>query len=154
MFDFYHEYSKQFLDTFGEVDIRGHPCHHGFGLDDYEYYLIEDIKEFTAPNSPILDLSGGLNSVLEYCMESDRKAYIIRESRYDVLKIIERWEDLTGDKAEILDCEEEWNRYSFILKREDTTHGYDLMKHHRWFRGAELHKTIKVNPNTVWQPYF
>lgn len=134
-------YLHKLIDVNEDMNIKG--MNYKYLPEEYDVTLRQSITDYTKPKSIVLDLVGGTSSIIGLCEELNRKAYIIRESRYDVLKIIHEWESITGNKAVVLDCEEEWNKYCYILKPEYTETHYTLMRHYRVFRTPTVHKTVE-----------
>lgn len=65
--------------------------------------LIENaLKNSTKENNLVLDLFGGSGSTLIACEQLGRKCYTMELDPHYVDVIIERWEDYTGKKAELI----------------------------------------------------
>lgn len=80
----------------GEREKRVHPTQKPIKL------LSGILKDFTRENETVLDVFGGSGSTLIACEQLDRKCYMMElDPKYcDV--ILQRWENLTGKKAELL----------------------------------------------------
>lgn len=61
------------------------------------------IKNSSKPGEKVLDLFGGSGSTLIACEQLGRKCYMMEYDPKYVDVIIERWETLTGQKAELID---------------------------------------------------
>lgn len=64
------------------------------------------LKNSTDKDDLVLDLFGGSGSTLIACEQLDRKCYIMELDEYYCDVIIQRWENLTGKKAELLNGEQ------------------------------------------------
>ena len=73
---------------------RVHPTQKPVGM------LGEIIKDFTRENDSVLDMFGGSGSTLIACEQLNRKCYMCEIDPHYVDVIINRWETLTGKKAE------------------------------------------------------
>ena len=60
------------------------------------------ITHTTKPNDAVLDVFGGSGSTLIACEQLNRKCYMCELDPKYIDVIIERWENLTGNKAELL----------------------------------------------------
>ena len=58
------------------------------------------IKNSSKPNQTVLDLFGGSGSTLIACEQTDRKCYMMELDEHYVSVIMERWEKLTGKRAQ------------------------------------------------------
>ena len=66
------------------------------GLFDYQ------IKNNTKGGDIVLDLFGGSGTTIMACEQNGRKAYMMELDPHYVDVIIARWEEFTGQKAELL----------------------------------------------------
>ena len=73
-----------------------HPTMKPVGLFDYQ------IKNNTKGGDIVLDLFGGSGTTIMACEQNGRKAYMMELDPHYVDVIIARWEDFTGQKAELL----------------------------------------------------
>ena len=73
-----------------------HPTMKPIGLFDYQ------IKNSTKKGDNVLDLFGGSGTTIMACEQNGRNAYVMEYDPHYVDVIIQRWEDLTGEKAELL----------------------------------------------------
>ena len=84
----------------GERSVEGksrvHPTQKPVGL------IAEILKDFTEENSLILDCFGGSGSTLIACEQINRECLMIEYEPHYVDVIIDRWEQLTGQKAVLL----------------------------------------------------
>lgn len=64
--------------------------------------IAEILKDFTREDDIILDCFGGSGSTLIACEQIDRQCYMIEYEPYYVDVIIKRWENLTGERAVLL----------------------------------------------------
>ena len=80
----------------GEHEKRVHPTQKPVKL------LGEVLKDFTDDDDIILDCFGGSGSTLIACEQIDRTCYMIEYEAHYVDVIIKRWENLTGEKAVLL----------------------------------------------------
>ena len=80
----------------GEHEKRVHPTQKPIKL------LSDILKDFTREDETVLDVFGGSGSTLIACEQLNRKCYMMElDPKYcDV--ILQRWENLTGKKAELL----------------------------------------------------
>lgn len=62
----------------------------------------EAITHTTKPGDTVLDLFGGSGSTLLACEQTGRKCYMMELDPHYVDVIINRWEDFTGQKAELI----------------------------------------------------
>lgn len=79
-----------------ELKKRIHPTQKPVGL------LKEILEDFTDENATVLDCFAGSGSTLIACEVSGRTCYTMELSESYCEKIIDRWETLTGEKAELL----------------------------------------------------
>ena len=79
-----------------EGKSRVHPTQKPVGL------IAEILKDFTKEDDIILDCFGGSGSTLIACEQIDRTCYMIEYEAHYVDVIINRWENLTGEKAVLL----------------------------------------------------
>lgn len=80
---------------------RLHPTQKPVGM------LADILKDFSEENNTILDCFGGSGSTLIACEQLNRKCFMSEISPAYVDVIVERWEKLTGNKAELLENTEE-----------------------------------------------
>ena len=73
-----------------------HPTMKPVGLFDYQ------IKNNTKGGDIVLDLFGGSGTTIMACEQNGRKAYMMELDPHYVDVIIARWEEFTGQKAELL----------------------------------------------------
>ena len=73
-----------------------HPTMKPVGLFDYQ------IKNSTKKGDNVLDLFGGSGTTIMACEQNGRNAYVMEYDPHYVDVIIQRWEDLTGEKVELL----------------------------------------------------
>ena len=78
----------------GEKDKRVHPTQKPVKM------LGEIISDFAPDSGVVLDVFGGSGSTLMACEQLGRKCYMMEYDPHYVDVIIERWENLTGKKAE------------------------------------------------------
>lgn len=64
--------------------------------------IADEIKISSTPNGVVVDLFGGSGSTLITCEQLGRKAHLMELSPQYVDVIIKRWENLTGEKAELV----------------------------------------------------
>lgn len=83
-------------DRNSELKERVHPTQKPVGLN------CEIIKDFTDNDNLILDLFGGSGSTLIACEQTNRICYMMEIDSHYCSVIIERWENLTNQKAEKL----------------------------------------------------
>lgn len=81
----------------GEHEKRVHPTQKPIRM------LSEILQDFTNEGDIILDVFGGSGSTLIACEQLNRKCYMCELDPKYVDVIIERWENLTGKKAVLLD---------------------------------------------------
>lgn len=79
-----------------EGKSRVHPTQKPVGL------IAEILKDFTKEDDIILDCFGGSGSTLIACEQIDRTCYMIEYEAHYVDIIIKRWENLTGEKAVLI----------------------------------------------------
>lgn len=79
-----------------EGKSRVHPTQKPVGL------IAEILKDFTKEDDIILDCFGGSGSTLIACEQINRTCYMIEYEAHYVDVIIKRWENLTGEKAVLL----------------------------------------------------
>ncbi len=77
-----------------EGKTRVHPTQKPVGM------LANVLKDFSEENDSILDCFGGSGSTLIACEQTGRKCFMMELDPHYVDVIIERWENLTGKKAE------------------------------------------------------
>ena len=65
------------------------------------------IKSSSRENENVLDVFGGSGSTLIACEQNNRNCYVMELEPKWVDVIIERWENFTGEKAVLLNGEEE-----------------------------------------------
>lgn len=75
---------------------RLHPTMKPIPLFDYQ------IKNSSKPGDRVLDLFGGSGTTLMACQQNGRKSYTMEYDPHYVDVIIKRWEDFTGEKAELI----------------------------------------------------
>lgn len=68
------------------------------------------IKNSSKPNESVLDLFGGSGSTLIACEQLGRKCFMMEYDPKYVDVIIQRWEELTGQKAELIERRDMENR--------------------------------------------
>lgn len=78
------------------VASRLHPTMKPIPLFDYQ------IKNSSKPGDRVLDLFGGSGTTLMACQQNGRKSYTMEYDPHYVDVIIKRWEDFTGEKAELI----------------------------------------------------
>lgn len=78
------------------VASRLHPTMKPIPLFDYQ------IKNSSKPGDRILDIFGGSGTTLMACQQNGRKSYTMEYDPHYVDVIIKRWEDFTGEKAELV----------------------------------------------------
>ena len=79
-----------------EGKTRVHPTQKPVGM------LADILKDFSAENDSILDCFGGSGSTLIACEQLNRKCYMCELDPRYVSVIIQRWENFTGKKAELI----------------------------------------------------
>lgn len=79
-----------------EGKTRVHPTQKPVGM------LANIIKDFTEENDLILDCFGGSGSTLMACEQTGRKCFMMELDPHYIDVIIQRWENLTGEKAVLL----------------------------------------------------
>ena len=79
-----------------EGKTRVHPTQKPVGM------LANILKDFTEENDLVLDCFGGSGSTLIACEQTGRKCYMMELDPHYVDVIIQRWENLTGQKAELI----------------------------------------------------
>jgi 16S rRNA G966 N2-methylase RsmD len=84
-----------------ELMARVHPTQKPVGL------LINILNDYSKENDNILDLYGGSGSTLIACEETNRNCYMMELDPYYCQVIINRWEDFTGQNAELISTEED-----------------------------------------------
>ena len=62
----------------------------------------EVLRDFSKTNDVVLDMFGGSGSTLIACEQMERRCYMIELDPHYCDVIIQRWEDFTGRKAELL----------------------------------------------------
>lgn len=80
----------------GEHDKRVHPTQKPVKM------LSEILRDFTKEDETVLDCFGGSGSTLIACEQTGRSCYMIEYEPYYIDVIIQRWENLTGKKAELI----------------------------------------------------
>ena len=80
----------------GEHEKRVHPTQKPIRM------LSEILQDFTSENDVILDIFGGSGSTLIACEQLNRKCYMAELDPTYCDVIIERWENFTGKKAELI----------------------------------------------------
>lgn len=75
---------------------RVHPTQKPVGM------LANILKDFSEENDLILDCFGGSGSTLLACEQTGRKCFMMELDPHYIDVIIKRWEDFTGQKAELL----------------------------------------------------
>jgi len=81
----------------GEHEKRVHPTQKPVRM------LGEVLKDFTSESDIVADVFGGSGSTLIACEQLNRKCYMCELDPHYVDVIIDRWEQLTGEKAVLLD---------------------------------------------------
>ena len=76
-----------------ELNKRVHPTQKPVGM------IINILKDFTEENNSIIDCFGGSGSTLIACEQLNRKCYMMELDPHYIDVIIQRWENLTGQKA-------------------------------------------------------
>ena len=66
------------------------------------YLPVEVITRFTKKNGTVLDCFGGTGTTMIACEQNDRTCYMMELEPLYVDVIIERWENATGKKAELI----------------------------------------------------
>ena len=79
-----------------EKEKRVHPTQKPVGM------LADILKDFSEENDSILDCFGGSGSTLIACEQLNRKCYMCELDPKYIDVIIERWENLTGEKAVLI----------------------------------------------------
>ena len=79
-----------------EGKTRVHPTQKPVGM------LADILKDFSEKNDSILDCFGGSGSTLIACEQLNRKCFMCELDEHYCDVIIQRWENLTGKKAELL----------------------------------------------------
>jgi DNA modification methylase len=79
-----------------EGKTRVHPTQKPVGM------LSDILKDFTEKQDLILDCFGGSGSVLIACEQTGRTCYMMELDPHYIDVIIKRWEDFTGQKAELI----------------------------------------------------
>lgn len=80
-----------------EGKTRVHPTQKPVGL------FGEILKDFSEENDSVLDLFGGSGSTLIACEQLNRTCYMMEYEPHYIDVIIKRWEDFTGEKAELIE---------------------------------------------------
>lgn len=75
---------------------RVHPTQKPVGL--FSYIL----NDFTKENENVLDCFGGSGTTLIACEQTGRRCYMMEIDPHYCDVIIQRWENLTGEKATLL----------------------------------------------------
>ena len=84
------------LDFDNPMASRLHPTMKPIPLFDYQ------IKNSSKPGDRVLDIFGGSGTTLMACQQNGRKSYTMEYDPHYVDVIIKRWEDFTGEKAELI----------------------------------------------------
>lgn len=79
-----------------EGKTRVHPTQKPVGM------LADILKDFSKENDSVLDCFGGSGSTLIACEQTGRKCFMMELDPHYVDVIIQRWENLTGEKAVLL----------------------------------------------------
>lgn len=79
-----------------EGKTRVHPTQKPVGM------LAEILKDFSSEQDLILDCFGGSGSTLIACEQTGRRCNMMELDPHYIDVIIKRWEDLTGQKAELI----------------------------------------------------
>lgn len=77
----------------GEREDRVHPTQKPVKM------LSEILQDFSKENDGVLDVFGGSGSTLIACEQLNRKCYMMELDPHYIDVIIQRWENLTGQKA-------------------------------------------------------
>lgn len=89
----------------GDRNVEGkkrvHPTQKPVGL------IANILYDFTAENTNVLDLFGGSGSTLIACEQTGRRCFMAELSEHYCDVIINRWEQLTGQEAELLQTDSE-----------------------------------------------
>ena len=80
----------------GEHEKRVHPTQKPIRM------LSEILQDFTNEGDIILDVFGGSGSTLIACEQLNRKCFMCELDPKYIDVIIERWENLTGEKAVLI----------------------------------------------------
>ena len=80
-----------------EGKTRVHPTQKPVGM------LADILKDFSEENDSILDCFGGSGSTLIACEQLNRKCYMCELDPHYCDVIIQRWENLTGQKAQLVE---------------------------------------------------
>ena len=83
---------------------RVHPTQKPVGL------MADILKDFTDDNATVLDMFGGSGSTLIACEQTGRKCYISELDPHYCDVIIQRWENLTGKEAVLVNATESDDR--------------------------------------------
>ena len=75
---------------------RVHPTQKPVGM------LANILKDFSKEGETVLDCFGGSGSTLIACEQTGRKCFMMEYEPHYIDVIIQRWEDLTGEKAVLL----------------------------------------------------
>lgn len=96
----HHWYSDRKQTTVLDFDkpmaSQLHPTMKPIPLFDYQ------IKNSSKPGDRVLDIFGGSGTTLMACQQNGRKSYTMEYDPHYVDIIIKRWEDFTGEKAELI----------------------------------------------------
>lgn len=84
------------LDFDNPMASHLHPTMKPIPLFDYQ------IKNSSKPGDRVLDIFGGSGTTLMACQQNGRKSYTMEYDPHYVDVIIKRWEDFTGEKAELI----------------------------------------------------
>ena len=85
----------------GEHEKRVHPTQKPIRM------LSEILKDFSKENEVIVDVFGGSGSTLIACEQLNRKCYMCELDEHYCDVIIQRWENLTGKTAELINGDRE-----------------------------------------------
>ena len=80
-----------------EGKTRVHPTQKPVGM------LADILKDFSEENDSVLDCFGGSGSTLIACEQLNRKCYMMELDPHYCDVIMQRWENLTGQKSELLE---------------------------------------------------
>lgn len=85
----------------GNRDVEGktrvHPTQKPVGM------IAKILEDFTKENDTVLDCFGGSGSTLIACEQTNRKCRMMELEPHYCEVIIKRWENLTGEKAELIE---------------------------------------------------
>ena len=80
----------------GEHEKRVHPTQKPIRM------LGEIIGDFTQENNIVVDIFGGSGSTMIACEQTNRKCYMCELDEHYCDVIIQRWENLTGKEAKLI----------------------------------------------------